>query len=210
MRTSINLATQPYESFRRFMTQWIAILGGLVLLAGLLGYATFTRWHNYRAMAENVAREKQILAELDSKQAQDLAIINRPDNHDVRERSDYINGLIVRKEVSWTKIFTDLEKMMPPHLRVLSMTPQVQEDKFMIRLQLGGDSRERAAELARRMEQSSTFRSALIVTENDGEVAAGQGDSMRFVIEAEYVPAEPAVIPPVPTTTAQVTAGGTR
>lgn len=204
MRTHINLATQPYQSVRRFMMQWTAILGSLAILAALLGYLAYAHWHNYRAMSANIAREQQILADLDAKQAQDLAILNKAENHDVRERSDYINGLILRKEVSWTKIFVDLEKMMPPHLRVLSLSPQVEQDKLLINMALGGDSRDRAAELVRRMEGSKTFRSAQITSENEGE--AGEG---RFMVTAEYVPGNEEAAS-APTTTAQVTGGGKR
>lgn len=206
MRTSINLATQPYQSVSRFMMQWTAILGSLVILAGFLGYLAYSRWHNYRVMSANIAREQQTLADYEGKQTQDLAILNKAENHDVRERSDYINGLILRKEVSWTKIFVDLEKMMPPHLRVLSLSPQIDQDKLLINMALGGDSRDRAAELVRRMESSKTFRSAQIISENEGESG---GDTSRFIVTAEYVPGnEPHAVAPSPTTTSQVTGGG--
>ena len=205
MRTNINLATQPYEDARHFLTHWISILGGLVVLAGLLTFAVVTRWHDYRQMTSNVNREKQVLAEFDSKQAQDLAILNRGSNQDVRERSEFINGLIRSKQVSWTRIFTHLEKMMPPHLRVLSVTPDLSQEQFVITLQLGGD-RNRAAELVRRMEQSRAFRNAQFVNESDvgGGPGPGQNDPFRFQIKAEYVPEnEVPETPAAPATTAE-------
>jgi Tfp pilus assembly protein PilN len=209
MRTTINLATQPYEDARQFLIQWSLLLGALVLLAGALTYGVITRWHNYREMTSNVSREKQVLAEFDSKQAQDLAILNKSSNQDVRERSDFINGLIRTKQVSWTRIFTHLEKMMPPHLRVLSVTPKLDQDQFIITLQLGGDSRERAAELVRRMEQSRAFRNARFVTEVDtGGPAgsAGQSDPYRYQVEAEYVPENEMPESPLSTTPATTAA----
>jgi hypothetical protein len=122
--------------------------------------------------------------------------LNKPDNRDVREKSDFLNQLILRKEVSWTRIFINLEKMMPPHLRVLSVQPSLKEEQIIISMQLGGDSRERAAELVRRMEKSKTFRNAHITTENDSQAAQGQQDPMRFTVRAEYVPGvEPEATP---------------
>jgi hypothetical protein len=213
MRLKINLASQPYEDARQFLTQWIAILGVLLVVAVVLSYAVITRWHTYRVMSGNIAREKQILSDLENKQRQDIAILNKAENMDVRERSEYLNNLILRKEVSWTKIFIDLERMMPAHLRVLAVQPKVEEGQIKVDMQLGGDSRDRAAELVRRMEKSTVFRSAYITTEVDSQPGQGgpvQGDLMRFQLTAEYVPGPQtaAAVTPAPATKAEGTTGG--
>jgi hypothetical protein len=208
MRTNINLATQPYEDARQFTLQWSAILGGLLFLALLLSYAAVIKWHQYRQMSASIAREKNTLAEYDLKQAQDLAILSRAENQDVRERSEFLNGLIRRKEISWTKIFTDLEKMMPPHLRVLSVQPQIKDDQILVKMKLGGDSRDRAAELVRRMEKSRTFRNAQVLVENTNDTSQGQSDPLRFEISSEYVPSTAGAKPAATTTTAENTRGG--
>ncbi len=188
MRLNINLATQPYEDARRFTAIWTGILGVLLLSAAVLGVLVAKRWSEYRQVSHAISVEKNVLQDLDAKQAQDLAILNKPDNRDVRDKSEFLNQLILRKEVSWTRIFINLEKMMPPHLRVLSVQPSVVKDQILINMQLGGDSRDRAAELVRRMEKSKTFRDAHIMTENDSQATPGQQDAMRFTVRAEYVP----------------------
>ncbi len=213
MRLKINLASQPYEDARHFLTQWLAVLGVLFVIAVVLSYAVVTRWHQYRVMSANITREKQILADLENKQRLDVAILNKSENMDVRERSEYLNNLILRKEVSWTKIFTDLEKMMPAHLRVLAVQPKVDESQIMITMQLGGDSRDRAAELVRRMEKSTVFRNAYITTEVDSQAGQGgpvQGDSNHFQVVAEYVPGPltAAAATPAPATKTEASTGG--
>jgi hypothetical protein len=198
MRLNINLASQPYEDARRFMITWVSVLVPLFLLVLALSYGAFRQWQHYRQISADVNRERQILADLDVKQTQGLAILNDPSNHDVREKSAFVNGLILRKEISWTRIFTDLEQIMPSHLRVLSIQPQVKDEQIQVMMQLGGDSRDRAAELVRRMERSRVFRSAQIVNENDNQGQGPNQDAMRFQLEAEYVPGEiakPAVEP---------------
>ncbi|MGZ4787407.1 MAG: hypothetical protein ACXVZX_02735 [Terriglobales bacterium] len=190
MRLNINLATQPYEDARRFLMIWSAALGVLLLLVIGLAIGVVRHWNSYRQMSANVNRERQILQDLDRKQQQDLAILNRPENRDVREKSEFINSLIHRKEVSWTTIFTNLEQLMPSHLRVLGIAPQIREDHIILQMELGGDSRERAAELARRMEKSSVFRDAQIVNESATQLQPGQPDNMRFQMTAEFVPGQ--------------------
>ncbi len=196
MRLKINLATQPYEDARHIRTVWTSIIAGLVLLAIVLSYAVMTRWQTYRYMSANINREKQILTDFDSKQQQGLAILNKSENQDVRQQSEFLNDLIRRKEVSWTKIFTDLEKIMPPHLRVLAIEPHLEKDQIILQMSLGGDSRERPAELIRRMEKSRTFRYGLIRNEVDAAATPGQQDAMRFQVEAEYIPEEEQVTKP--------------
>jgi len=188
MRLNINLATQPYEDARRFTAIWTGILGALLLSAIVLGVLVVKRWQDYRQVSRAINIEKNVLQDLDTKQAQDLAILNKSENRDVREKSEFLNQLILRKEVSWTRIFINLEKMMPPHLRVLAVQPSLQQDQIIINLNLGGDSRDRAAELVRRMEKSKTFRNAQVVSEADSLAGPGQQDSMRFAVRAEYVP----------------------
>lgn len=191
MRLKINLATQPYEDARHFTLVWSSVIGLLAVLFIALSIGLVTHWREFRQRRADIAREQQVLQELNVKQQQDLAILNRPDNQDVRQKSEFINELIRRKEVSWTTIFTDLEQLMPSHLRVLGVAPRVKDDKIMIQMELGGDSRDRAAELARRMEQSRVFRDAQIVSEAAAaQSAPGQTDILRFQMTAEYVPGQ--------------------
>src|SRR5579884_806364 len=116
MRLKINLASQPYEDARRFAIAWSTVIGVLVLLVIVLTIGVVKRWHHYREMSANLNRERQVLQDLDAKQKQGLAILNQPDNRDVREKSEFINSLIRRKQVSWTTIFAYLEQLMPSHL----------------------------------------------------------------------------------------------
>jgi type IV pilus assembly protein PilN len=190
MRLNINLATQPYEDVRRFMAVWTGILGALLVSALLLSALVYRRWHEYRLVSKAIAVERNVLQDLDAQQKQDLAILNRPDNQDVRERSEFLNQLIRRKEISWTRIFSELEKMMPAHLHVLAVQPKIEQDQIVISLQLGGDSRDRAAELVRRMEKSKMFRHAQFLAESDLEAASRpvDQDPKHFTVQAEYVP----------------------
>ncbi|HMK28623.1 MAG TPA: hypothetical protein VK473_02995 [Terriglobales bacterium] len=190
MRININLATQAFQDVRRFFVRWGAIAAALAILAALLCTLTFYRWRTYRQISTDIARARQQLARLDAEKAQEQQVLNRPENRDVRERSAFINELIHRKQVSWTKVFVDLEQIMPPHLRVLALRPEVKDDQIRIDMMVGGDSRDRATELVSRMEKSRTFRNAFVVAEaEEGGTGPSSGaDAMRFQISAEYVP----------------------
>ena len=189
MRTRINLATQPYEDARRFYLQWGGLLLLLVLIMGVL-ISLVVRSHNTASdIAKRVAQERSQIAEIDRERAAAEAILNRPENRDVRDKSRFLNALIARKAFSWTQVFSDLEKIVPPRVRVVSIHPAVnKEDQLEIHLDAIGDSRDKAIELVRRMEESPSFRQAEVRTERNESGTAPGATGVEFTIVAQYIP----------------------
>jgi type IV pilus assembly protein PilN len=186
MRVDINLASKPYEDAQLFWRQWGAALAaaGVVTLA-LVGYSS---WQLYTAHRDNRAINtlRQSIAELDQKTAEIQAVLNRPENRMLRARSAYLNSLFREKAFSWTRVFEDLEQMMPPQLHVVSIHPEMTpENQLQIKLTVAGESRERAVELVRRMEDSQRFRETRIRGENS-RTSQTPGDQVEFDISALY------------------------
>ena len=74
--------------------------------------------------------------------------------------------MFARKALSWTRVFTEMEKIVPPNLHVVSMKPEyTKTNDLMLRVVVATDSRDRAVELVRRMEKSNHFRQAQVVAE---------------------------------------------
>ncbi len=193
MRIAINLATEPYEDARRFARFWGLALGGIALVTALLVYGALANWHTSRVEARTLQAEREVLARYEAQEAAAMAILNRPENRDVRTRSQLINGLIRRKQFSWTLIFADLERLMPPRLHVLSISPLVDKsNQIIVNMTVAGDSRDRAVELVQNMEKSRSFRYPEVLSESNA-VNLGQNrgpttDGIRFDIRAQYVP----------------------
>jgi len=188
MRTRINLATQPYEDAQRFYLQWGGLVLALAVITALL-LGLVVRSHNAsRDIARKVAQERKQIAEIDRERAAAEAILNRPENRDVRDKSRFLNALIVRKAFSWTQVFSDLEKIVPPRVRIVSIHPAVNaSNQLEIHLDAIGDSRDKAIELVRRMEESPTFREAQLRVERP----EANNPGVDFTIVAEYVPQLP-------------------
>ena len=193
MRLKINLASTPYENAGRFYVQWGLALAVLVAITALLAVAAARTWRVNHALTRSISEERARLDKLNDEERADLAILNEPQNRDVRERSLALNALIVRKSFSWTRIFNDLEKMMPSRLHVVSIAPQLTaNNQLQIRMMVAGSSREKAIELVQNMEKAPDFHNAQIVAETAN--AAGTGarahaaDAVTFNIVAEYTP----------------------
>lgn len=140
-----------------------------------------------------MAKLKAELAEFDQQRNQAQATLNLPQNRIVRDRSHFLNQLFARKAFSWTLAFEQLEQVMPAHLHVVSIHPGLSDDNNLeLRLVVGGETREQALDLVRKMETSKHFKQTRIDSE---QFQAGEehstGDRVQFDITAFYVPEIP-------------------
>jgi type IV pilus assembly protein PilN len=186
MRVDINLATQPYEDLKRFWVRWGGALLGLSLLTLLLLYSAVVGLITARQDRNLIRQRQEQIAERDREKAQAEALLNRPENRSTRDRSQFLNDLFQRKAFSWTRVFEDLERIMPARLHVTSIRPELAPDnQLAIKLIVAGDSREHALALVEKMEGSQRFQQTRIEQETS---LTGQADSVQFNISAVYVP----------------------
>jgi hypothetical protein len=144
---------------------------------------------------QDVRMSDQVKAEIakrDQERARAEATLNEPKNRVIRDRSQFLNALIERKAFSWTQVFSDLERIMPARLHVVSIHPELnEEEELQIKITVAGESRERALDLVRRMEDSARFRRPVINSENAQTNSQTPGDNVEFTISALYVPSAP-------------------
>jgi hypothetical protein len=191
MRISINLATHSYEDAGEFWARWGLAVGLLGLLTLALLAVVARGWVNAGRDRHSIRHLQQQIAELDGERAQAQAFLDLPANRSTRDQSQFLNGLIQRKAFSWTRVFADLETVMPVNLHVVSLKPELnEENQLQLEMKVAGDTRASALDLVHRMEASPHFQGTQLVTENQasqnafGGVAAG----VAAEIVAVYVP----------------------
>jgi Tfp pilus assembly protein PilN len=207
MRVEINLATQPYEDARRFWFQWGGALVALAIVTLGLVYFTLLGWVTAAKDKGVINQNLHQIADRDDQKAAAQALMNLPQNSVTRDRSQLLNSLFYRKSFSWTQVFEELERVMPPRLHVVSIQPEFAPDnELAIKLVVAGDSRDHALELVRKMEESQHFQQTEIEQES-AEMGSGAtaGDTVKFNISALYVPGNP-----VPGNTPAGKSGGTQ
>src|ERR1700686_2546731 len=175
MRLDINLATRPYEDAREFWGRWglgVGLLAASTLL--LIGFAVQSWIHAGRDRQEIRSLQQQI-AERDGERAKAQAFLDLSANRSTRDQSQFLNGLIQRKAFSWTRVFEDLERVMPSRLHVVSLRPELNEQNQMqLDMKVACDTRGAAVELVHRMEGSRHFQGAQLVSEaQNGETGSG-------------------------------------
>jgi type IV pilus assembly protein PilN len=192
MRININLASNPYEAAREYTRRLGLLLAALsVLTVGLLGYILYQRSHT-RDIDQKIAAAKQAISSLDDEKTQALTILNQPQNRDVADQSAFMNDLFARKALSWTLVFTEMEKLMPANIHVVSMKPEFnRQNQLVLHVVVATSQRDKAVELVQRMEKSPHFRTPRVEAENTlgSEGSAGPaGGNIQFDIAAVYVP----------------------
>ncbi len=186
MRLDINLATRPYEDARDFWARWGLGVGLLAVLTLFLLGLTVNDWTKAGRDRHEIARLQQQIAERDQERAQAQAFLDLAANRSTRDQSQFLNGLIQRKSFSWTRVFEDLEQVMPPNLHVASLRPGLNEQNQMeLEMHVAGDTRAAAVELVHRMEGSKHFQGAQLVQEVQG---GESGSNITASVVAIYVP----------------------
>ena len=187
MRIDINLATRPYEDSRQFWTYWGAGLGLLALATALLMFMAVTGYVRAGHDRQQLAKLQSQIAAYDREKSEAEAVLNQPQNRELREQSQFLNELFERKSFSWTRVFEDLEQVMPAHLHVISIQPLPADNNVEIKLVVAGDSQVQALDLVRKMESSKHFKQTRINRELQQEQTP-TSDRVQFEIEAAYTP----------------------
>jgi type IV pilus assembly protein PilN len=194
MQLNINLASQPYEDSRQFWTYWGTGIGLLGLVTALLVFLAMNGFIEGSRDRQQMSKLKTQLAEFDREKSQAQAMLNQPQNRTVRDQSHFLNDLFARKAFSWTLAFEQLEQVMPAHLHVISIHPGISPDNNLeLKLVVGGETREQALDLVRKMESSKHFRQTRIDSEQfetgNNTNNNNNNDRVKFDIDASYVPA---------------------
>jgi len=188
MRLNVNLATRPYEDVRQFLLRWGSLTLALALITGGLVYYSIHNWQASSDVNRQIASMQEQMRKLDQERATAIATLNEPNNKVIADQTKFLNNTIQRKAVSWTRIFMDLERIMPNQLHVVSITPELNpQNQLLIHLQVAGESTEHAIDLVRRMEESSTFKDAQLHTQTMTK-GTGRNDTVQFEITSIYVP----------------------
>jgi type IV pilus assembly protein PilN len=164
MKIPINLASQPFRRDRAMLVASAAV--AVLLVASLSILITLANADNVQLadVRKDVAQLRKQIAATSKQQAEFEAVIRKPENAQVLELSVFLNTLLSRKGISWTRILGDLEKTMPPNVKVLNIQPYVSgRNQMTLSLQVGSEGPEPVIQFYKALEGSDLFGS---VTQN--------------------------------------------
>jgi hypothetical protein len=187
IQVPINLATEP---FRRDRPMLVATAALGLLLAILLGVEVKTitsERHQGADIHVTINRLNGQLRGITAEQAKLNALLRRPENAEVLERSLFLNGLIDRKSISWTRLFADLEKVVPYNVRLVSVRlPEVDsENHVLLDMVVGAKEVPAILELVRHLEASPQF-GAIPINVQSGTPPSQTDPFYRYHVVVSY------------------------
>lgn len=162
---TVNLASEPFRRDRPFV---VAAIAASTLLGGLFAYQVtigLIEREARGALDDQIVVASRQLTALRADYAKLEATARDPRFGEAVEYSVFLNGLIMRKSISWTRIFEDLEGVMPPDVRLISVRPQVNLDnQIMLDVTVGAQTQEPIVDLFTKLEGSKRFGSSAVST----------------------------------------------
>ena len=163
LNSRINLASVP---FRRDRPILVASAAAATLLAATLILLIYLAVSDRRqAEVDSVALQKthNEMTGVQREQARVDSVMRQTGNAAALDRSVLINALIQRKGISWTRIFADLETVLPHNVRIIAIRPQVNSrNELSLDMTVAADTPEQVIGFITNLEGSDVFGSTAV------------------------------------------------
>jgi type IV pilus assembly protein PilN len=161
----INLASEPFRLGRPLFVASVALSAILAAMLVVLVSVAVVERNNAKEARESIASLEAQMAALDGEQMRLTQLLRQPENAQVFEQSIFLNALIARKGISWTRIFSDLEGVLPHNVRVISVRPQVNAiNEVQLDLFVGSEATGPVVDMLMKLEASPVFGRTAIVS----------------------------------------------
>ena len=130
----------------------------LVVTLGILATLAISDNQQLAGLRHEIARVNRQIATTQTEQAKLDGILRQPANASVLERSLFINTLILHKAISWSQLFSDLEKTLPYNVKIVALHPYVNgSNQVKLDLTLASEQTAPVIEAVRAFEKSPRF-----------------------------------------------------
>lgn len=186
MEVRLNLATKPTESHRRFLAG--ASLSAFVAAAAFLalgGHVYSVR----KAATEVLARTAKINEERSEYEARRRELeryFKQKSVADIHDRAAFINGIIAVRSFNWTKMFMDLERLLPGGVRIISVEPKQDSGHVELTLTFGAAGDDVKLKFIHALETSKQFSEVQIRSDVQPTTTSGPMNDQRVVQLSTY------------------------
>jgi len=177
---TLNLARRPFRNER---------LPTLLVGLGCLALGLLTVRHGFVArgllpgQAKDVEREATALEhEAEGLRAEALTLGGETQPAPALKEWAAVKELVDRRAFSWTGLFADLEKAMPPTVRLVGIAPDVQKGSLVISLSAEGREVDDALALYEALQKHPHFRDPQLLGYSEA------GDALEITCRVAYAP----------------------
>lgn len=193
MRIPINLASHPLENLRPLRTAILLAAIAAVLLSAVLVRREWRQRIEFRSLIQQQSSVEAALRNLRAEQGELESWLSTPQAQQIRERSAFLNSIILRKGLSWTQLFMDLEEILPPQARILAISPSLnQREEVDLNLTVSAASMEPLVRFLKNLESSSRFGPPVVGAQRY-QTGRAAGEGIALDLTARYRQARPSL-----------------
>ena len=183
MKLQLNLSTSALENKRPFLVA-AGALGAVGLLtlfvsdmrripAGIpiASCAWTSKWENQ-------------VRKLQQQQTELANYFQEPASKEILDRAAFLNSQIDARSFPWSKIFMDLEPVLPAGVRVISISPKMNNGRVEVDLTIGAGTDEQKLKFIESLEKSHAFSN--IRLKDDRHSDQPNVDKIQLVLSAVY------------------------
>ncbi len=186
MKIRLNVATEPIQVHRRFLAG-AGFIGAAatiaLLLLGMHVYGMRKAEARFRYEMSQIQADMQGLV---GEQTELEQFFTRPEISKLSGRAQFLNVMIDERSFNWTKMFMDLEKLLPQGVRVVSISPALKNGRAEVKLVVGVSSDESKLKFLRNLESSKEFKDVQVLGEHMPAKAEG-ADKIVIDLTASYL-----------------------
>jgi cell division protein FtsB len=187
----LNLSTQPFPAYRLINIALACVLAVLAVVSVWQGIG-FARYSKMARSIQAEERETRIEAEALGKRVSELeSRLDRPESAAKLNEIGFLNHLILRKSLSWTRLFAVLEDLVSDNVHFTTLAPDVGADGA-ITLRLGVQARNMADIKAFlvRVEKSPLFENLNVAVEEkvEEEKDSAASKDVEVTLSTVYTP----------------------
>jgi Tfp pilus assembly protein PilN len=183
MNVRLNLATNPLLSHRRFLagSAAVGVLGFLLFLGlGWRAYQLRKAEEDLRARSSKIQKE---MATVDREREALQQYFEQQEAAGFQDHAKFVVGVLQARSINWTKMFMDLERTLPPGVRVVRIEPRLDKGIVTVHFVVGAVNPEAKLKLLKSFENSSSFANLKWVSERAATQQNMDPLTIEFVVE---------------------------
>lgn len=185
-----NLSTRPFYNVRA-VAGMLGALALVVIVFTVINAVALLRLTSSQSTLGASASQAEAEAErLRSDAVRIRGQIDQEELAVVAAAAREANRIIDQRAFSWTSLFSQFERTLPEDVRIQSVTPRLERDRFVVIVAIEARRAEDIDAFVEAMEEAGAFMNVLpsvVETTEDGLLAG--------VVEATYLPGSPADTP---------------
>lgn len=186
MRVPVNLATRPFVNLRPFLLT-AGLLGSVTLILTVLVLVVgVNKWQEHASTRAKLTQLEQEHSRLLTERGDLVRELSQPNADALLKRKLFLDGLVQRKQLSWIELFFDLQEHLPPQVRIVSLSPTLQEDgRLLLDLRVAGRSASEVISFLQALEQDNKFQNVVLRSQQEG--TGRSGDRLMAQLTTVYV-----------------------